>query len=280
MKRSDLTLGALGVLLASASLAWAEDPAALRQRVLANIQLSREARASSKYSAFAAWNREYDKRGGLARLKHWLRSRRPRSSCPGTTYGPAAVPHRHQVGGNDIQPSVLFDKGDRRVKRQVLRQAGRLRLKPDLGPWAKVERVQQVIRDRVSHAGNELDVTKNPNPYTRYNHRVQQRGEVATLGDYLSLRKVVCREFAFLTQAALEVAGVESRLARGTIRKNGKVVGGHAWNEIKVGGQWYIVDTTNPQFNRVKVNQATSSGTANGWIWERDTRRFCITPRH
>ncbi len=253
------------MIMLAAPAAMGSPKSEMRARVMANIAASRQARESSGYRKWSQALRA----GTLKRKPVKLRYQ---------TRGPNTVPDRFVVRGGGSQPNVVFNKSDRKVKRYIRRKAAKLRMQPDMKPWAKVERIQKIIRDKVKHAGNELDYKKNPNWYNGYNKRHKSVGKLAKLGDYLKKGKVVCREMAFLTQVALEDAGFESRLARGDLMKKGKRVGGHAWNEIKVDGKWHIVDTTNPQFNKVTPTEAGTKGTRNGWIWKRDTSRYVMEP--
>lgn len=241
------------------STAEAGDPA-LRARVLANIQASKAARESSGY---LTWARQAET--GFAGLK------RPAPPVRRMRSGPTDVPHNYVIKGGGGQASVLIDKGDGKLKRNIRAKAAKLRMNTTMQPWDKIERLQKVIRQKVSHAGNELDVSKNPNKYNKFNQKMTQRGGLAQLRDYLKMHKVVCREFAHITQVALEDAGFESRLVYGTVKKEGKVIGGHAWNEVKIDGRWQIVDTTNPQFNKVDPVEAGQKGTPNGWVWHKDS---------
>ena len=260
-----ILLPLLMILVAAPQAMGSPNNSEMRQRVMANIQASRQARESSGYRKWSQALRA----GTLKRAPMKLRY---------TTRGPNTVPDRFVVQGGGSQPNTLFDKSDRKMKRYIRRKAAKLRMQPNMEPWAKVERIQKIVRDKVKHAGNELDYKKNPNWYNGYNKKHKSVGKLAKLGDYLKKGKVVCREMAFLTQVALEDAGFESRLARGDLMKKGKRVGGHAWNEIKVGGSWYIVDTTNPQFNKVTPKEAGTKGTRNGWIWKRDLSRYLMEP--
>jgi hypothetical protein len=236
--------------------------------VHANINASRKARQASKFKQWAAHERT-----GFRNLQ------RPSPPRRGITYGPNSVPHLYMVrGAGAIQPTTVFNKADSTLKRQVRRKAAKLRMDNDMAPWQKIERIQKSIRGKVSHAGNELSFKKNPNPYTRYNRQRSRESRLADLGDYLRLGKVVCREMAFLTQVALEDAGFKARLVRGDIKKNGKRIGGHAWNEVKIDGKWRMVDTTNPQFNKTDPQKAKTTGTSNGWIWDRTMNRYKISP--
>lgn len=255
------------MLMIPASQGKALADSKMRQRVLANIAKSKEARLASNFHKYAAAERNG--------FKNMARPKAPRKR---DTYGPNTVPHNYVVYGGGSQPDTQFNKADPKLKRYIRRKAAKLRMNNEMQPWAKVERIQKVIRQKVKHAGNELDVKKNPNWYTRYNKRVKDKGALANLGTYLKKGKVVCREMAFITQVALEDAGFESRLVRGDIMKNGKKIGGHAWNEIKLGDKWHIVDTTNTQFNKTDPMMARDKGTSNGWKWKRDSRWYRIGP--
>jgi len=196
----------------------------------------------------------------------------------GATYGPNTVPHNFVVdAGNSFQAGVLFDKTDKQLKQKLLLKAVHLQSK-DLEPWQKIDRLQKLIRAEVEHAGNDFD-TDPSNKYSLFTKKKARTGDgVAKLGDFLRLGLVTCREMAMLTQAALEAAGIKSRLVRGSVYRNGKIVGGHTWNEIRLDGKWQIVDTTNPQFNRTEVKVATSTGTSNGWVWKTMKREFYMEP--
>ena len=260
-----ILLPLLMIMLAAPAALASPSNSAMRQRVMANIAASRQARESSGYRK---WSQQL-RAGTLRRAPVKLRN---------ATRGPNTVPDKFVVQGGGSQPNTVFNKSDRKMKRYIRRKAAKLRMSPSMKPWDKVDRIQKIIRDKVKHAGNELDYKKNPNWYNGYNKRNKSAGKLAMLGDYLKKGKVVCREMAFLTQVALEDAGFESRLARGDLMKKGKRVGGHAWNEIKLDGSWYMVDTTNPQFNKTTPKVAGTTGTRNGWIWKRDSSRYVIEP--
>lgn len=260
-----LTSALFALLLSLFAPPASADSAALRARVMANIQASRQARQASAFHQH------------VQRVK----APRPTSSITSTpiklTMGPAKVPHGAIVFGEFRQPSVQFDKAQPALKRQILAKAAKLRLRPELGAWQKVERIQKVINQKVTHGGNELSVEKNPNRYTKFN--AKRQGKLVKLGDYLKVKVVACREKAFFTQAALEAAGFETRLVSGTVKdQRGRPIGGHAWNEIKLDGKWYMVDTTNPQFNRTDPARARTEGTS-GWVWHPHADRFMVGSR-
>jgi len=207
--------------------------------------------------------------------QRWFTTPAGFSSTKRPLTGPCRVPNGYVMPSTVSQPDVLFNHLDRTLRRRVLLKAVRLAVNSDLDPWAKIERVQQVIRAQVSHSGNDW-ATNQSSPYTRYNQRKMAAGSPADLGDYLRLRKVVCREFALLTQVALEGLGLESRVAKGSVYQGQKMIGGHAWNEVKIDGTWMMVDTTNPQFNKTPVDQLSTKGIS-GWVLQ--PRRFTVTPQ-
>lgn len=256
-------------ITASPLAAQAGDPG-MRARVMANIAASKNARKAGG-GRMAAWFRAADNN-----FKGWPKHVPARRN---SLTGPTHVPHNYVIRGGGGQPAVLIDKSERRLKRNIRRKAGKLHNRPNMTPWDKINYLQKVIRQKVKHAGNELDVKKNPNSYNKYNKKMSSSGKLAQLGDYLKMHKVVCREMAHITQVALQDAGFKSRLVYGTIKKNGKVLGGHAWNEVYVDKKWQMVDTTNTQFNKTDPKKAALKGTSNGWIWQRDTYGPRVVPK-
>jgi hypothetical protein len=231
-----------------------------RVHVEQNVRQSRKAREASRFHELV--QREEELQQATVPLPLHRHSRNH-------FLGPHRVPNNFIVAGEGPQPAVLFDKTNVGLKQSIRTKAARLRLNNELAVWEKIERIQQLIRQRVKHSGNELSLEKNPNLYNRYNAKLKDSGRVAQLSQYWSLGKAVCREISFLTQVALEDAGFEARLAGGSIYRGGQKIGEHVWNEVKLQGQWRIVDTTNPQFNNTLLEVATHAGTANGWIWDR-----------
>lgn len=171
------------------------------------------------------------------------------------------VPHNFVVRTQGNQAPVVFDLSDQRIKRPLLRKAIKIGQQSSLGPWEKIEKLQQIVGGQIKHAGNELTVEKNPNTYNRFNKRLKDSQKVARLGDYVKMHQGVCREMALLTQVALEAAGFESRLVAGDIKSGDTLVGQHVWNEVRLDGRWQIVDTTNRVFNRADAVTARTTGT-------------------
>jgi hypothetical protein len=64
----------------------------------------------------------------------------------------------------------------------------------------------------------------------------------------LKNKKGVCEGYARLFRALARAAGFECEIIRGEVRlplqKKSQTTLSHAWNAVKVGGEWYLVDTT------------------------------------
>ncbi len=58
-------------------------------------------------------------------------------------------------------------------------------------------------------------------------------------------RKGVCAGYANLFAAMAQEAGLEAHVVVGDVRKGGEIAGdGHAWNAVRIDGEWYLVDPT------------------------------------
>lgn len=56
--------------------------------------------------------------------------------------------------------------------------------------------------------------------------------------------KSVCQGYALTFQAFMETLGIENEYVRGEATNSSGHTGGHAWNKVKVDGQWYWIDVT------------------------------------
>ena len=59
----------------------------------------------------------------------------------------------------------------------------------------------------------------------------------------LVLKKCVCSGYTDAFQLLLSMAGIESLYVSGEAN-NGEETGGHAWNKVRINGEWYNVDVT------------------------------------
>lgn len=64
--------------------------------------------------------------------------------------------------------------------------------------------------------------------------------------DVADKRLAVCRHHALMTQVLLQTMGITSRLMKSELLANGRNLGPHANNAVRIEGQWYIIDSTNP----------------------------------
>lgn len=62
--------------------------------------------------------------------------------------------------------------------------------------------------------------------------------------DALRTHKGMCGAYSELFNACCDACGLKDRIALGDVYENGKDVGFHAWNYVKVNGTWYYLDVT------------------------------------
>ena len=68
--------------------------------------------------------------------------------------------------------------------------------------------------------------------------------------------QAVCLGYANILRSALKCLGIESAVILGNGIKN---LGGHAWNQVKIGEQWYNIDLTEERNEIVRQGQALPS---------------------
>jgi hypothetical protein len=66
-------------------------------------------------------------------------------------------------------------------------------------------------------------------------------------GDIKELKLGVCRHHALDSQVLLQALGVDSRILKSEFSSDGKYFGPHANNLVHIEGEWYLLDTTNPE---------------------------------
>lgn len=103
---------------------------------------------------------------------------------------------------------------------------GRL-IKPSMSDYEKLVKLNDYITDRVEYDGNYY---RNNIPRVSY-----------TAYGALKYGKAVCEGYAETLGLMLTIAGVENERIAGTITSSGV---GHAWNLVKIGGEYYHVDAT------------------------------------
>jgi hypothetical protein len=81
-----------------------------------------------------------------------------------------------------------------------------------------------------------------------------------------------CSEHAVLTAALCQAVGIPARLAIGYVYTDSflgekKVFGGHAWNQVYLGGDWYGLDATRPKgYTAGHITQTTGNGNPEDFI--------------
>jgi len=76
--------------------------------------------------------------------------------------------------------------------------------------------------------------------------------------------KTVCQGYALLMYKMLTQAGIKTRIVSGTLHGEA-----HAWNKVRIGGNWYNVDATNDDgINRTRFyNVSDSVLKQHGFAW-------------
>ncbi|EFM11953.1 transglutaminase domain protein [Paenibacillus curdlanolyticus YK9] len=105
---------------------------------------------------------------------------------------------------------------------------------------AQVDRITDVALRTIVHAGmSDHERVKAIHDWVvdlvAYDTSLQRY----TAYEALSSGKAVCQGYALLMHRMLVKAGFEDRIAEGTVQS-----GDHAWNVVKLGGNWYHLDAT------------------------------------
>ena len=83
--------------------------------------------------------------------------------------------------------------------------------------------------------------------------------------------QAVCLGYANILRSALKCLGIESAVILGNGIKN---LGGHAWNQVKIGEQWYNIDLTEERNEIVRQGQALPSILKSDNEFEYHTKMF------
>lgn len=121
------------------------------------------------------------------------------------------------------------------------------------GPFAAEEEKARVIFAWIAfNIRYDYKKYKDPPPKPRISGRTPQelnenirKWEENEIGNTLRIKKGVCADYSCLFQKMCEAIGLESVIVTGLSRKpNGRAGGDHAWNAVKIGGQWRLLDAT------------------------------------
>ncbi|MNJ35388.1 Transglutaminase-like superfamily protein [compost metagenome] len=101
------------------------------------------------------------------------------------------------------------------------------------------QRAKQIVREIINKDMNDHEKIKVIHDYVvqhlKYDYRLQR----FTAYEGLKIGEVVCQGYTLLTYKLLEEAGFKSKIVEG--KAKGQL---HAWNLVKLDGQWYHMDTT------------------------------------
>ncbi|KOP70743.1 protease [Lysinibacillus sp. FJAT-14745] len=113
------------------------------------------------------------------------------------------------------------------------------------------QKIDQVLKTIIKPSMTEFEKVKAINDYIVSNTAYGTKTSASPHGAYALLMEgqAVCQGYALTTYKMLEQAGIESKYIVGYVNGNQA----HAWNLVKVDGQWYHLDTTwnDPLPNRV-----------------------------
>lgn len=91
----------------------------------------------------------------------------------------------------------------------------------------------------------QRDKEWNEKDYVAYSNTTakirEERKEAAGLYGGLVKGKAICAGYAMILHEALQYVGIKSKYIEGFPNGNGH---GHAWNQVKIDGKWYNVDST------------------------------------
>lgn len=77
-----------------------------------------------------------------------------------------------------------------------------------------------------------------------YKELLAERRDAGGLYGGLVNGKAICSGYAIILHEALQYVGIKSKYIEGYPEYNSKEKHGHAWNQVKIDGKWYNVDST------------------------------------
>lgn len=90
----------------------------------------------------------------------------------------------------------------------------------------------------------ELDVNDYDAASKTYTEILEIRKNAAGLYGGLVDGKAICAGYAIILNEALQYVGIKSKYIEGFPHVNSNKKHGHAWNQVKIDGKWYNVDST------------------------------------
>lgn len=114
--------------------------------------------------------------------------------------------------------------------------------------------VKNIVKDIISPAMTDIEKVKAVNDYVVTHTVYTSSGTKTSVHSpytIISEGKGVCQAYALLTYRLLEEAGIENKYVTGYAGES------HAWNLVKLNGEWYHLDTTwnDPTFSWANLSQ-------------------------
>lgn len=150
-----------------------------------------------------------------------------------------------------LQPHYLIDLKDRRLK-PLLNKSRKIgqTAKTD---WDKIGQVVKTVKRALPNGEYDNPV------YLNLLSKYRESGKPIPIGEYLKNRVGVCRENAIATHLALKAAGVESRYLY-VKAQQGQDREDHAVVVVKQGGETWVVDSYNSNFNGYRLKDILKPG--------------------
>ncbi|WP_155593452.1 transglutaminase domain-containing protein [Lysinibacillus cavernae] len=113
------------------------------------------------------------------------------------------------------------------------------------------KKISQILKNIIKPSMTEFQKVKAINDYIVSNTMYGTKTKASPHSAYALLfeGQAVCQGYALAAQAMLEQSGIETKYVVGFVNGNEA----HAWNLVKLGGEWYHLDTTwnDPVPNRI-----------------------------
>ncbi|MEM2144667.1 MAG: transglutaminase domain-containing protein [Candidatus Jordarchaeaceae archaeon] len=108
----------------------------------------------------------------------------------------------------------------------------------------QIEYLERFVENNIYYitkgSSKEVEIAFHINQWLKDNVKYDKSKKCRTDYDAIRYGKTVCTGYSLLFNRLAKAAGLDCRVVRG----NAKLFGGHAWNQIKIGGEWYFVDCT------------------------------------
>lgn len=122
-----------------------------------------------------------------------------------------------------------------------------LRIFLNLNYWLSIDQIEYVERfvenniySITKGSSDEAEIAFRINQWLKDNVKYDKSKLHKTDYDAVRYGKTVCMGYSLLFSRLAKAAGLDCRVVTG----NAKLFGRHAWNQVKIEGEWYFVDST------------------------------------